>query len=1162
MTTDHSYTDQANIPCPYCGNAVLVDVWLIADTSAHPELAAHLELGTLNTVTCSRCGSKFVTEGPLLVFRPDENPVLVFSPAIHLPDNAARVHRQRLLAILRESSGNDWQESWQTDLREVPRALLPIALFGGDAQLHFSTSLQRSAALRQALEVANLLSPSVEGANGLVQLRKALNDHPVLLSSAVDLLLSQWEKADWLESKDRQIVARRRILLRQCRQAGIDAAFERLVHEVSSPDGLQQPSSEVLDAVISLLKSPNWDETRRIIELQHHVLFSDQAELVFDRLAEHFAGDPLNAGRIEQDRALVNRCRRHGVGAGLAEHQQLERLLAQLNDRTHPMTESDRVAALQEALALTERSEQVVQWAELSLDFALSLLAGARDAAEDLEQTIGLFRDILQVVTLALPEYWSTIHTNLAEAWRRRTVGERAENLDYAYAHARLALLSLDQQSSSDHRRAMIHSNLGLILMDRGRLEDPARFKICVAHLERALQLISPEANPELWATVQTNLGEAYASSKVEGNLYEAISYYRAALSILDSGTDPTSWAFIHWRLGRAYEAQTRGPGEKGGQQALEHYQQALEVSTLDVGVGQRLTILRDLGRFCFVVGRWQEALTAFLEALQLGDTLFDEAYSQTGRRAAIGKTDGLCAQAAFCCLRLGMPGKALELLERGKTRLLNADLVLSDAGISALSAERQHALREAQNKVNYLQSRLGFFSSDRGALPDWRLSGDLAHADAELQRILRSVRAEEPGLLPVYLDLPRILACVPPEGVLVAPLSTRRGTAVIVLPHGTEAVTEDHVLWPEAGDEYLAQSMLVGNQIQPGWMFAYARRVDGGALEDWQAAVETITGRLWESLMGAVHHRLQALGIGPGAPVILAPQGGLGLLPLHAAWRREGGTLRYFLDDYTVTFIPSAFMLAVTRQRLQVGHGDPPSLLAVTNPTGDLPFSAIEGELVSSVFPAEVSHVLRGKLREEFLSFVSQAPHSAYLHFACHGSYDPLDPAKSTLYLGGMIPFSVPEILTFLRLEHTRLVCLSACETGMAQYFDVPDEYTGMASAFLQVGAAAVVSSLWAVDDISTSLLMNEFYRRHLTAGQGIAEALRGAQLWLRDLTRDQVLDLIEPVRERVQSDDPSLYKAVDGLYWHLLEDFGETDCPYLHPYYWGAFTASGAVF
>jgi CHAT domain-containing protein len=88
----------------------------------------------------------------------------------------------------------------------------------------------------------------------------------------------------------------------------------------------------------------------------------------------------------------------------------------------------------------------------------------------------------------------------------------------------------------------------------------------------------------------------------------------------------------------------------------------------------------------------------------------------------------------------------------------------------------------------------------------------------------------------------------------------------------------------------------------------------------------------------------------------------------------------------------------------------------------------------------------------------------------------------------------------------------------------------------------------------------MGEFYRRHLEKGEGVAEALRGAQLWLRGLERDAVLDLVEPLRDRAQQEDPDLFRAIDPLYWQLLQGGDEFEHPFAQPYYWGAFTASGA--
>lgn len=56
-------------------------------------------------------------------------------------------------------------------------------------------------------------------------------------------------------------------------------------------------------------------------------------------------------------------------------------------------------------------------------------------------------------------------------------------------------------------------------------------------------------------------------------------------------------------------------------------------------------------------------------------------------------------------------------------------------------------------------------------------------------------------------------------------------------------------------------------------------------------------------------------------------------------------------------------------------------------------------------------------------------------------------------------------------------------------------DEIIGLSRAFIYAGTPSIVASLWAVDDAATAGLMESFYR-HLRAGYGKAEALRGAQL------------------------------------------------------------------
>ncbi|CAE7204232.1 TTC28 [Symbiodinium pilosum] len=83
------------------------------------------------------------------------------------------------------------------------------------------------------------------------------------------------------------------------------------------------------------------------------------------------------------------------------------------------------------------------------------------------------------------------------------------------------------------------------------------------------------------------------------------------------------------------------------------------------------------------------------------------------------------------------------------------------------------------------------------------------------------------------------------------------------------------------------------------------------------------------------------------------------------------------------------------------------------------------------------------------------------------------------------------------LDLRGTRLVVLSACETGLG---DTPcgQGVQGLASACLAAGARCVIMSLWKVPDTDTQALMKAFYGG-LRCGKSIACALQAAQRELR---------------------------------------------------------------
>ncbi len=79
-TSSHSHSQSVTIACPECGRELTAPVWLIVDAADRPDLLEMACADRLHELTCT-CGRKTHLDAPLLLFLPDRNQPLLFSPA-------------------------------------------------------------------------------------------------------------------------------------------------------------------------------------------------------------------------------------------------------------------------------------------------------------------------------------------------------------------------------------------------------------------------------------------------------------------------------------------------------------------------------------------------------------------------------------------------------------------------------------------------------------------------------------------------------------------------------------------------------------------------------------------------------------------------------------------------------------------------------------------------------------------------------------------------------------------------------------------------------------------------------------------------------------------------------------------------------------------------
>ena len=169
------------------------------------------------------------------------------------------------------------------------------------------------------------------------------------------------------------------------------------------------------------------------------------------------------------------------------------------------------------------------------------------------------------------------------------------------------------------------------------------------------------------------------------------------------------------------------------------------------------------------------------------------------------------------------------------------------------------------------------------------------------------------------------------------------------------------------------------------GWLGAFnIQYQSGGDVGEWTAAIESIGPKLWDIVAGRIDEALERRGVKPGARVIWLPSGALGLLPLGLAHGPQS-KIR-FGEKYELVTAPSLDALAHAFR--QAAQAQTPSLAAIVNPTGDLPFTEVESALVAAHFE-KAPRIVLDKLTATPRAVLAGLKDKSYWHFSSHGQFD-----------------------------------------------------------------------------------------------------------------------------------------------------------------------------
>ncbi|WP_253852072.1 CHAT domain-containing protein [Microcystis aeruginosa] len=831
------------------------------------------------------------------------------------------------------------------------------------------------------------------------------------------------------------------------------------------------------------------------------------------------------------------------------------------------------IAAYQEALKVLTFDAFPQDWAMTQNNLANAYSDRIRgEKADNLETAITAYQEALKVRTFdAFPQDWARTQHNLAIAYCDRIRGEKAENLERAIAVFQEALKVLTFDAFPQDW-AMTQNFLATAYRDRIRGEKADNLERAITTLNEALKVYTFDAFPQGWARTQNNLGEAYRN-RIRGekaeNLERAITAYNEALKVYTFDAFPQDWATTQNNLAIAYSNRIRGDKADNLEKAITSYQNALTIRTKEADPLKCLQTARNLAILHYSEEQWQPATEAYNIAIEAVENARLEALNPHSRQEVLSNAIGVFHRIVQAHLNLNQPEKALEYIERSKGRNLVELITQKNLHPQGVSQEIVAQLNELKQRVVNEQIRLQHQSINQNLMRSDNLTPYVQDHSylKEYQQDLDNFIARE-----IKDPLFSLTQKVEPIAFTEIQAFTNAETCLLQWYITGEKILV-FVVSAEGEVKYWQSSENDKNQLFDKINNYLQLYYSGNGKQEWRNQLSNLLQTFADIL-----HINDILALIPDTcqRLIIIPHWFLHILPLHAlpvdppqpplksGESATGGSELQDLFPKGVQYAPSCQILQKISQTFH--HSDFNKLFAIQNPTKDLFYTDLEVNILSTFFTEPQVIAQDNATKNAVLPHLKSSDNHCY-HFSCHGSFNPANPLESALFLANKEPLTLGEIFE-LRLNKCRLITLSACETGMIDINSISDEYIGLPSGFLFAGSPSVVSSLWTVNDLSTSFLMIKLYEILFDENQQVSVpvALKTAQNWLQNLTVQEYLNQLDSCLKIVKSMQQKLTSKEFNRLMDMIEDeqirikgFELNYKLFNNPFYWAAFTASG---